>query len=250
EIADLDGDDALDVVGLVERARKPKVFVNDGSGGFSKSKNVPSPPSAVGTGVGLVDLAVGDFDGSGGMDVVGLFQGNHAVVYTGLGSGSTSATHVALDPQNDGAKFEFVSAGSLEKGDGGDDFAVASKRREPDDGLPIQPEVLVYENTDSGWTKYYSAKSNSSVSDLMMADVTFDGRADLLVGSTFWRHSFQQRKTYEQCNGSCRTQLGWSKVDKTIDGFTRARVTDDAAPELVVMHDHFEFTVLKPSCEE
>jgi FG-GAP-like repeat len=115
-VADLDGDRELDLVVANEKGGDVSVLLADGKGGFAPSRGSPFP-----AGPSPNDLASGDFNGDGHVDVaVANHETQHLTVLLGDGRGAlapaaNSPVTVAVRPHVHGvATGDFNSDGSLD----------------------------------------------------------------------------------------------------------------------------------------
>lgn len=242
--ADLNDDGAVDIVMLVPLNNEVVVFLNNGDGTFTKAE-LPDAPSEVPDGASLMDADVGDFDGSGGLDLIELYDSNHVVI-TSEFNDQPKASAAPVTPLNDLVKFTYVAAGHIDQDneDGAADFALAARRQSPQ-GNPLSAEFAVYKNNGGGTFQNYDAEKigQKDIQGLMFQDLTFDGFADVFTGQVMFGHSYDE-DAYDR-----RVSIKWDRAGDA-HHFIRGNVTDDKAEELVAIHDDFQFSVMTPTCPD
>ncbi|NIP58882.1 MAG: hypothetical protein GWM92_11240 [Gemmatimonadetes bacterium] len=163
---DLDGDGDSDLLVPNERPADLRVFLNDGSGGYSEPTVHPIPGGAVpSTNEG------GDFDGDGVIDIAVGNIGNAVVsVFLGVGDG-TVRHHRNLDA---GEEVRGVCVLDLET-DGRPDIVAAAVGGD---------RVTVFRNEGSGdFTPSAVADVGSGETSCAVADFDEDGLLDVAVGA-------------------------------------------------------------------
>lgn len=173
-IGDLDGDGDIDLVGT-STAGVISTRLNDGHGSFGAA--ISSTPA----GVAPSEIGVGDLTGDGRADLVlagdtGTQPGVAAVaVYTGNGDGTFAATATSLQTVvTSTATIDFVTLADL---DADNDLDIVGGN------FASVGTLATFLNNGSGsisaGTTYAGGKSSENV---LVADVTGDGRVDLVVG--------------------------------------------------------------------
>ena len=245
--ADFNDDDAADVAANIAINNAVVLFLNDGKGNLEQA-NLPDIGSKLNGGANLLDIDVGNFDGKKGEDLIALYDNNQAAIVLDIG-GNNAVNVVDLKAEQMNVAYDFIAAGSIKQNDK-TDFAVAAKQQMSTTGS-LDAEVAVYQNEGEAksFKRYFHAKTRADVQTMLFEDISFNGYADIMVGPSFWRHSYEKGKTYDVCNqdDSCRIALEWERAEAATK-FIRADVTTDKAAELVAIHDDFEFTVLQPHC--
>jgi hypothetical protein len=176
-VGDFNGDGALDVI-VGNLGEQNAVYLNDGTGSFPYTSMYTQ---TVGTGTDdTMNVAVGDLDGDGALDiVVGNYQSQNAV-YLNDGTGSfpyTSTFTRTFGPGDDDARS--LAVGDMD-GDGHLDIVVG------DYGAPN----LVYLNNGSGSFPYTSAYTRAfgTGSDytysVAVGDMDGDGALDIVAGNS------------------------------------------------------------------
>ena len=184
-LGDLDGDGDIDLVtagldgsGSASGSVPTEVWLNDGSGTFTKAQSI--------TGYDVRALALGDLDGDGDLDLVlgverdaaGTSSANR--IYLNDGSGAFADSGLALGS----AETFGVAVGDLD-GDGKLDlfFGNYGDSNPPDE---------VWFNASSGGSLQFTASTqafpNRSTSAVAIGDLDGDGDLDLVLG--FGRNSY------------------------------------------------------------
>ena len=161
-LADVDGDGALDLVGTMAAPYGVRVHYGDGTGAFPAFVDLPSTQPLGGGGR---DVAVADFDGDGGVDVVFSSAG---VVHAYFGAGARSFAGPSLPAALRGGRI--VAAADLDS-DGRPEIATGESFR-----LSIASVSPARAFADRG-----SSTVARTLSTLAVADSDLDGRADDLV---------------------------------------------------------------------
>jgi hypothetical protein len=170
--ADFNGDGKLDLAVSATDAQSGVVAVFLGNGNGTFKKPIASAAGADAGGIGITDLAVGDFNGDGKEDVVGTNGTSNAVeVLLGNGNGS------------------FVAPTTITFGSSPDAVAVADVNG---DGKPDLAVVNLYGTTVSillgngdgtfGTPTLYTVGQDPT--DVAAADLNNDGHPDLVVSNT------------------------------------------------------------------
>jgi hypothetical protein len=248
---DFNGDGNEDILSWVDSNNFTRVHVNDGNGVFSRNGNLPSlsdklsDPEA-----SLLDIAAGDLNGNGTPDALHLFDSNQVGVIFDPGTSEPTTKVIDVPPQADSAVWDYIDTGSIHQ-DEDTDFTVAANALQGGQGH--QSEFAVVENVNgdaSSFEIYDSTQIFPNIRTLMMADISFDGYADILIGRSFYRHSYQDGQKYSACGGveeSCQVELQFD-ARNSVMAFARMRATSDDAPELAVTHSQHEFSILEPLC--
>ena len=170
ELADVDGDGALDLVHHEQwEGRSVSVRRGDGAGGFSTGRTVLLSPATL-TG----DLEVHDLEGDGDLDVVATIAYG-AVVWRREGSAFAGPYAVDVDP-----RAQSIAIGDLD-GDGLADLVAGTGRSGP-------PGVAVALADGTGGfrparTFGTELLDGQGRTDVAVADVTGDGHLDVVAGS-------------------------------------------------------------------
>lgn len=192
---DIDGDRDLDLVSSLSLTDAVYLYVNDGSGNFSRV--------TIGTGVVAMHAAAADLDGDGDMDLaaVGLFQ--RAGGFTSAGEvvwfenpGNVSGTwteHSITGPTLWGAIF--IEATDL-TGDGRADLVVGAIQLSDGGGNPQGNGLRWYRNTGGNFAAGIAVDADLlEVTAVALADVDANGVADIIaLGSNsnevaWWQNS-------------------------------------------------------------
>lgn len=251
---DFDGDGSEDLLSRTEGARFTVLNLNDGSGQFSRHENYPRVDEEISASdPELQDFAVGDIDGDGTPDALHLFDTNQVVIVLQPGADNPETKVVDIEPSDENTVYDYIDTGSIEQ-DGTTDFTVAADENTGDDEGPDHgSEFTVMENVNddgSSFEIYHQQGIFSRVRTLMMADISFDGYADIVIGRSFFRHSYLDGRTYDACGegeGSCEIEFEFDGRNGVME-YERLQATDDQAPELAATFNEHEFIVMEPSC--
>ena len=165
QVADLDGDQRPDFV--QSTATETAVLLSQADGSWART---------VVDGTGASELEVGDLDRDGRPDIAASHD-NVATVLSNTASGWTRATHVASpDWPVTGIEVADVS------GDGRADLAAVLGGYNP------TPKLLVWRQAETGTLLAPTTWPALEVPQMLdAADLTGDGRADLVTASPAWR---------------------------------------------------------------
>jgi hypothetical protein len=174
---DFNGDGKLDLAVSTSDSHMNSiitVFLGNGNGTFQKPINSPA-------GQGLGDMAVGDVNGDGKLDLVGVNGPNDKVsVLLGNGNGSFgSATTYAV-----GANPDSVALGDF-NGDGKLDIAVTSDGNPPPNGHPPSWSILLGNgNGTFGAATTTNFPMGSGIpTAVTLGDFNRDGKLDLVTAN-------------------------------------------------------------------
>ena len=182
-MGDLDGDGDLDLVAGRNDANN-RVYVNDGSGGFSEGDSFDDKDCRA--------LALADHDGDGDLDLfVGNAAGDDDKLYANDGTGDFSAVWTGSALAATGAAF-----GDLD-GDGALELAVTR------DGSAS----AIYANPGRGLGQLWASSTNVKARDAAWGDVDGDGDLDLTVAEE------GQANTLWVNDGSGGMTLLWSSTE-------------------------------------
>ena len=233
---DFDNDGDVDLFVLAGAPNRIIVFVNDGEGRFDESFNV-----ALDGFVEVVDFAVGDFDGTAGTDVAVLGDANRVAVVTAItGANAATVQQFTVAPTSPNQLFRHIAAGSIDQNGVTDLAFMAPRTNDPDTMLDINPEISVYANNGSGsFSEYYSEVVGVEPTMLLFDDISFNGHADIFVGSYFFKHDGSG--SYAGGRVSLAHQM-------LAVGGAFGSLTEDLAGELVVFEEN-RAVVLRASCD-
>jgi len=166
--ADVNGDDAADLVGTGGEAADPKIFVSlgNGDGSFASFEEYNGPSSTA-------DIQVDDFDGDGNIDLALARTGNDVEIYLGDGTGSFSPDST-LTPLN-GYEFAFTFLVADWNDDATPDILVGSNS-----GIHIMQG-----NGDGSFAEVHYVSLASPADEIKIDDINDDGALDIVSVSSF-----------------------------------------------------------------
>ncbi|MFI4978958.1 MAG: FG-GAP repeat domain-containing protein [Nevskiales bacterium] len=172
--ADFNGDGFPDVAVLNQGGGTVVVLLNDGSGNFAAA---PGSPLSLPSAATPSDLAIGDFNGDGKLDLAVSDQGNNNI-YILISNGNGSFNVAAGSPAVQGGSIPVGVAVGDFNGDGMPDLAVSNQTTK---------SVSILLNDGTG-TFASGVSSNITVSAgplklLVAGDFDGDGRQDLAVAN-------------------------------------------------------------------
>lgn len=237
ELADVDGDDHLDVVRShytndgTQWHDGVDIQLGDGTGAFAAAYALPAPPAGVST-TEIYDLDVADMDGDGDADVVATFLDRHVVVYQGDGAGGFAVAQAVnvnvvfgttlADVDADG-DLDVVATGARDLGSGNREARLVVLRN---DGTGQLGAIEQYLTDDP---------PNTVTIDATAGDIDDDGDVDLLTTVT----TGDDRHDLVVFPGSPSGTFGGPyrppvDVADGVSGLTTADVDRDGLPDLVV----------------
>ncbi len=201
DVADMNGDGALDIVHGPPRAGdgRPAVFLGDGAGGFKRwaAARFPDLPYDYG------DAAAADFDGDGSMDLALAIHLRGLVALRGDGDGAFRGWRDGLalaDPSvgSSGRPFSSRAVHADDwNGDGRPDLIALGEGPDrsglssPDAGMDSSYGLRVWLNLPPPSSRWLSAIRSASAKppfgdSLAVADLNGDGLLDLATGSQIY----------------------------------------------------------------
>jgi hypothetical protein len=165
-VADVNGDNKLDLLTANYFGNSVSVRLGNGSGGFSGTTEV-----AVGS--NPASIAVGDFNGDGKLDLAAANYGNASVsVRLGNGAGAFSgATQLTVDPNP-----ISIAVGDV-NGDGRPDLLTANY-----DSRSVS--VRIADGTSSIFARYRDAEVGDGPRSVAVGDLDGDGKLDLITANS------------------------------------------------------------------
>lgn len=229
--ADFDGNGDVDLAVLQYAPNVITLFFNQG-GNLSAGVDINLDSRGIA-------FAAADLDANPGVDLLVLDENNGVNLVTEINAGGANTTAVPVPLENPAQRFNFIATGSVNQ-DGVFDFSLLAPKRLDMNGSDIFPEFVVMKNDGAGaFTKYYSEVIGVDATMIAMEDLSVDGFADIIVGSYFWKHSYEEASYAEG-----RIQLAASVVPTRI-AFTNLNLDD--AKELIVA-ERLRTVVLTASC--
>lgn len=193
DLADVDGDGALDLIHGVPRRSMggtPVIFRGDGKGGFARWAEATFPPYPYDYG----DVAAGDFNDDGKIDLAFAMHLRGLVAMLGDGKGKFTAFSDGLeltDPAASTWSSSPFTSRAIEaidwNGDGKDDIlAVSEGPARPGLGAsaPYAPGKRIYLAGETGWTRAAEPKDIDPIfgDAIAIADFNADGKNDFVTG--------------------------------------------------------------------
>ncbi|MEE8600593.1 FG-GAP-like repeat-containing protein [Euzebya tangerina] len=159
---DLDGDGNTDVAATAERDDEVAILFGDGTGGFAESQTIP-------VGVGPLAVALGDVDGTPGLDVIVTTADGAIAILPGLGAGQYGeATSFPT-----GLSSHTLEVADID-GDGFTDLAL----------LGFEPTgVSIAYGSEGGFEAVRSYPAPGFPNSVALSDVSGDGRVDIVAGA-------------------------------------------------------------------
>jgi hypothetical protein len=232
-VGDFDADGNQDIANLLDSS--VGILFNDGNGGFGELQTLDV--GAIDGSLAFLDMVVGDFDMEPGTDIVLLQGGNNAVVLTGIAQGSNPVGTAFTIPTEGDQEFTLLAEGSINQNGTFDLAFLAPTRQEQ---IQIPAEIRVMANDGSGaFSDYYGEVLGIQPTTILFDDVAFNGYADVVLGTYFFRHS-DDEPTY--AGGRVRIEHPMLPIRLL---FTN--VNEDLAKEMVAVGE-LELTVLTPAC--
>ena len=191
---DLDNDGDLDVATVDGQGGPARVYLNDGSGGFSLSWTSPDTTD-------LYGVAIGDLDGDGNLDLALAINGDDNVAYGGDGSGTN---FVAVWSSALGRNSRDVVLGDI-NGDGNLDL-VFGNLGQVDTAYYYDPLSDTFPTTPS-WT---SSPDLETTTHLSLGDWNGDGLPELAAS---WGGSNGPLKVYANNGGTLGGSGTWTSND-------------------------------------
>lgn len=244
DVADLNGDGKLDIAfGPPRKARRgPALFLNDGDGRWSAWSDARFPDLPFDYG----DAAVGDLNGDGKQDLVLASHLRGIVAMLGDGKGTFTAWTDGIEfalPGNTATPATFTSR-AITLADWNDDGRLDVIGLGEGPRLQIAPGktsvgtgprgIAVYLNEGDGtWTKRQQSASGNFGSSLAVADLTGDGRLDILTGTD--RRGFRGLLNVGQPdNGWRETDLPELRPDALVRSVAVADFDGDGRNDIVL----------------
>ncbi len=172
-MGDMNGDGALDIVLGDDSYWYVHILLNDGSGGFPSEYSFTNCSVTICPYEETLDVAVGDLNGDGALDIVQVYSW-HLGVYYNDGAGGFSA--------------------NILLGWGGDSLAIGDTNGDGmlDIVVGTGSGTMMYLNDGQGGFGAWSFISNSPVEstyDLALGDINGDGALDVVEGNNFDEYS-------------------------------------------------------------
>lgn len=186
-----------------------------------------------------IAFAAADLDTNPGVDLLVLGETNGVALISQINAGGSDTQPITVPVENAEQRFTFITTGSVNQ-DGVFDFSLLAPKRLDMNGSDIFPEFVVMKNDGNGaFSKYYAEVIGVDATMIAMEDLSVDGFADIVVGSYFWKHSYE-----EASYSGGRIQLAAAVVPTRIEF---ANLNNDDAKELIVA-ERLRTLVLTASC--
>ncbi len=177
-LGDMDGDGKLDIVAVANSSGSFAVFRNTStSGSITSGSFASSVPFLTATGSSPVDLALGDLNGDGKLDVAVINEASSTVsIYRNTGGSPGSINFAVRVDYATGPYPEGIAIGDLD-GDSKPEMVITSEGSN---------SVIVYKNNSTGtftagsFAASYFTTGNSPF-DVAIGDLDGDGKPDLSV---------------------------------------------------------------------
>ncbi len=231
-VGDFNGDGASDLAVIAASPDRVGIFLNeDGSFGdlIELSATLVGEP---------VDIASGNFSSEMGAGLAVLFEGNKYMVFTDIKGDGTSKTFTQDIATTDGI-FTKLAAGSIQQ-NGVSDLSFVSPQQQINEDNTLPAEIVVHENKGTSFTEYYTEILGVDATTIAMLDIDFNGFADIVIGSYFWKHS-DTAATYAD---------GRVRIKKQVLPFDvlHNNINAKSANELIAVEAK-KIVVLEASCE-
>ena len=232
---DFDDDGDTDLIVLAGAPNRIIVFVNDGEGEFDESFDVTLDGFTE-----VKDLAVADFDGTPGIDAAVLGDANRVAVVTAItGADAATVQQFNMTTTEAAQTYEKIAAGSIDQNGVTDLAFLALRTLDPDTMLELNPEIAVARNDGNGaFTEFYTEVIGVEATMLIFDDVSFNGHADIFVGSYFFKHNGT-----DYADGRVRVTEQMLPI-----GAVFANINDDSAGDIIAFEED-RALVLTPSCD-
>ena len=235
EAGDVDSDGDIDLFVLALAPNRVTVYLNDGEGDFDESFDY-----ALDGFTDLYGFDVANFDSDPGADVAVLADMNRVAVVTSLSPNGGNIEQFTVAPFEANQSVRHIAAGSIDQNGIYDLAFLAPRTMDPDTMLDLNPEIFVWQNDgNASFSEYYTEVIGVESSMLMFEDVSFNGHADIFVGSYFFKHD----GVGSYANGRVRIDHQMLPTNAEFGS-----VNGDAGSEIVAFEDQ-RAVVLTPSCD-
>ena len=217
------------------RAQGRGILFGDGAGQFSELQTLTL--GAIDDSGEFRDMVIGDFDENPGTDIVLLQDGNTAVLITEIPQGSNPVGESFTIPVEGEQEYTLLAEGSINQ-NGTLDLAFLAPTRNEDIQVPAEYRVMANDG-QGGFSDYYGEVLGIQPTTILFDDVAFNGFADVVLGTYFFRHS-DTDATY--ADGRVRIEHPMLPIRLL---FTN--VNENLAKEMVAVEE-LNVTVLTPAC--